>query len=249
MTGIQLVNYSTVELIKTNASDEDVARAAWVSNFAEDARTKDAEKIVGLINFLYREQHTSPFEHGSFTFFVDCPIFVTREYHRHRTWSYNETSGRYKILEPRFYIPPPERPLVQTGKIGAYRHEPGTQEQIDWILENHGHAYRKSWDIYLEGMEMGIAKEVARNVLPVGIMTQFYATANPLNVLKFFILRSDEQALWEIRYVSKLEETMVKEAMPLTYEAFDKQRDAWRRIKAILAVMSLDDLEKRVGHA
>src|SRR5690606_17204941 len=113
------VESSTVELIKTNACDEDVAHAAWVSNFGDEARDRDTSRIAGLINFLYRERHMSPFEHGSFTFFVDTPIFVAREFMRHRTASYNETSGRYKELEPRFYMAPDDRPLVQEGKVGA----------------------------------------------------------------------------------------------------------------------------------
>ena len=116
---MQVVSESTVELIKHNASDEDVAFAAWVSNFASEARERPTDHIAGLINFLYREKHMSPFEHGSFTFFVDTPIFVAREFMRHRTWSYNEASGRYKLLEGRLYITPLTRPQVQKGKVGS----------------------------------------------------------------------------------------------------------------------------------
>lgn len=242
MTDIQFIDHSTVELVKTNASDEDVAYAAWVSNFAEKAKERDTSRIEGLINFLYRENHTSPFEHGSFTFFVDTPIFVTREYQRHRTWSYNETSGRYKVLSPRFYIPSQERPLVQVGKVGAYVHTPGTDEQYNLMCALQKNSVEVAWNAYQQQLANGIAKEVSRNILPVNIMTQFYATANPLNVLKFFILRSEENALWEIRQVSKLEEAMVKAAMPLTYAAFEKQRDTFRKIKRILELVDIDEL-------
>src|SRR6478735_3969861 len=110
---VEFVNKSTVELIKQNSTDIDVARAAWVSNYGEDAREKDGDKIYGLLKFLYRNKHLSPFEHGSFTFFIDTPIFVAREFMRHRTFSYNETSGRYKELKPRFYLVDSERPLTQ----------------------------------------------------------------------------------------------------------------------------------------
>lgn len=238
---IEIVDHSTVELIKTNASDEDVAYAAWVSNYG-DPRGKDTSRIKGLINFLYREQHTSPFEHGSFTFLNDTSIGVSREYMRHRTWSYNETSTRYKVMEPRFYIPPTDRPLVQTGKVGAYVHVAGTQEQYAKMYVAQHAAFSHAWTAYQEQLDAGIAREVARNVLPLALMTQFYATANPLNVLKFFILRSEENALHEIRVVSKMQEEMFKTAMPLTYGAFDDTRETWRKVKRLMELVNLDEL-------
>ena len=238
---IEFVDHSTVELVKTNASDEDVAYAAWVSNFAEKAKERDTTRIEGLINFLYRENHTSPFEHGSFTFFVETPIFVTREYQRHRTWSYNETSGRYKVLEPRFYLPNRERPLVQTGKVGQYKHDPGTDEQYEIMKACQTHAVQTAWEAYQTQLEAGIAKEVSRNILPLNIMTQFYATANPLNVLKFMILRSEENALYEIRKVSQIEEEMFKATMPLTFAAFDRQREFFRKVKRLVELIDIDE--------
>lgn len=240
---MEFVTNSTVELIKHSASDEDVARAAWVSNFGEDARAKDAGRIEGLINFLYRERHMSPFEHGSFTFFVDTPIFVAREFMRHRTWSYNETSGRYKELEPRFYVAPEDRPLVQEGKIGSYRFVPGDNAQYDTLQNNTTGAYRAAWDSYQYMLEMGIAREVARNVLPVGIMTQFYATANPRNVMQFLLLRNDPNALKEIRDVAVQIENQFAKAMPLTYQAYKKYD--WRTEKEELADLRLEVVELR----
>lgn len=249
---IEILDHSTVELIKTNASDADVAFAAWVSNFADEARNRDTSHITGLINFLYRENHTSPFEHGSFTFFVDTPIFVAREYMRHRTWSYNETSGRYSEMKPRFYVPNEDRPLVQTGKIGAYQHVKGSDEQYALMNAIQRRHYQDSWVRYQQQLNAGIAREVARNVLPLATMTQFYATSNPLNVLKFFTLRSDAQALHEIRAVSAIQEEMFKTAMPLTYAAFDKKRDEWEKIQRVLkSVGDIDTLlamiEKELG--
>lgn len=242
MSRIEFVNYSTVELVKTNASDEDVAYAAWVSNFAEKAKDRDVSNLAPLLNFLYSENHTSPFEHGSFTFFVDTPVFVSREYLRHRTWSYNETSSRYKILSPRFYLPRPERPLVQKGRPGAYDFTEGTDEQYDTMIAEQTFAFETAWEAYENQLEAGIAKEVARNVLPFAIMTQFYATANPLNVLKFFILRSEKQALYEIRQVSKMEEEIFKTTMPITYEAFDKKRQLWDDLRELMKRHTLAEL-------
>jgi thymidylate synthase (FAD) len=198
------------------------------------------DRVGGLINFLYRERHMSPFEHGSFTFYIDTPIFVAREFMRHRTWSYNETSGRYKELQPRFYLIDDERPITQKGKVGAYRFETGSPEQYGTIYADTTLSYANSWNAYQNMLKNGVAKEVARNVLPVGTMTQFYATANPRNVMQFLLLRNDANALKEIRDVAvRIEEEFAK-AMPLTYEAFKKYD--WRDEKA-----ELELLRKRVA--
>jgi thymidylate synthase (FAD) len=239
---IQLVDHSTVEIQKTNATDEDVAYAAWVSNFGSEARERSTERIGKLIKFLYSNLHMSPFEHGSFTYFVDTPIFVAREFMRHRTWSYNETSGRYKELEPRFYLPRPERPLVQVGKPGAYRFEAGTNAQWDEMFNDQFESFTMSWDKYQKQLSNGIAREVARNVLPLATMTQFYATANPRNVMQFLTLRNDAQALDEIRMVARAIEIEFAKAMPLTYAAFNEQRTTWQKVSRLLELTDIDEL-------
>lgn len=238
---MKFVDHSTVELIKHNASDEDVAFAAWVSNFAEGAKSKDTSNIWKLIEFLYTNKHMSPFEHGSFTFFVDTPIFVAREFMRHRTFSYNETSGRYKELEGRFYLPPPERPLIQKGRVGHYTFVPGTDTHVaaqKWFTKR---AYGLSWRMYRCMLRVGIAKEVSRNVLPLGTMTQFYATANPRNIMQFLILRNDKHALYEIRAVARDIENEFAKAMPLTYRAFNEQRETWNKIARLMELIDLDE--------
>lgn len=255
MTEIEFVDTSTVKVIDAQASDFMVAKAAWVSNLAANGMPVmpkdfpnvnerqlndpwyehrddiiDAKKrIKGLINFLYRERHMSPFEHGHFTFFVDTPIFVAREFMRHRTASYNETSGRYKELEPRFYLINSNRPVVQKGKVGAYRFDGGTDEQYGRTFASTTLAYSTAWNSYQSMLNNGVAREVARNVLPVGIMTQFYVTMNPRNVMQFLLLRNDDNALFEIREVAKLIEEQFAKAMPETYAAY-KQYD-WREEK------------------
>lgn len=248
MTKIEFVEKSTVKLVKHIGDDYDVAMAAWVSNIAKNGapalpddfpvnnlnRLRDKwyrgyedvdkanERVRGLINFLYRERHMSPFEHGSFTFFVDTPIFVAREFMRHRTFSYNETSGRYKELEPRFYLIDSDRPVVQKGKVGAYRFDGGTDEQYGRVFASTTLAYSNAWHAYQDMLNNGVAREVARNVLPVGTMTQFYATANPRNVMQFLLLRNDDNALYEIRAVAEQIEAEFAKKMPYTYEAFKK---------------------------
>lgn len=213
-----------VELIKSNASDLDVARAAWVSTLAGDAREKDSGRVPGLINFLYRNRHMSPFEHGSFTFFVDCPIFVAREFMRHRTFSYNEVSGRYSMMKGRMYVPALYRPIIQKGNMGDYTFEPGSPEQYSTMIDAHHIAYETCWTQYERMVEAGIAKECARNVLPLGLYTQFYATVNPRNLMAFLDLRLPGDALAEIRAVARMMEVHLEEKMPYTYEAWRKGR-------------------------
>lgn len=261
---MEFVEESTVKLVQSNASDFMVAKAAWVSNFGSDGSPSlpadlttppyrlrwtnnvgeldaaDQERVKGLINFLYRERHMSPFEHGSMTFVVDTPIFVAREFMRHRTFSYNETSGRYKELEPRFYLIDSQRPVIQKGKVGAYRFDGGTDEQYGQVFANTTLAYSHAWQAYQNMLSVGVAREVARNVLPVGTMTQFYVTGNPRNWMQFFLLRNDENALHEIRQVASSIEDVFAREMPFTHAAFTKYD--WRDERA-----ELTELRKKVA--
>lgn len=246
-SSISLLQGPDVELIKTNATDTDVAYAAWVSNFAAESRNRDTSNIGKLIDFLYSNKHMSPFEHGSFTFFIDTTLFVAREFMRHRTFSYNETSGRYKEMEGRFYIPPFGRPLIQVGRPGAYTFTQGTEDQYWVMVKDQTEAFEFCWEKYQKQLRDGVAKEVARNVLPLSLYTQFYATANPRNIMQFLILRNDDQALFEIRHIAKKIEEHFARTMPLTWAAFNKERELWVRIKHLLEKMNIDDLEALVN--
>jgi thymidylate synthase (FAD) len=175
--------------------------------------------MKGLINFLMREKHMSPFEHGSFTFKIDCPIFVAREFHRHSTMVYNEVSGRYTEMKPRFYVPGNSRPVVQQGKAGQYTFT----EDSNLLYRSIGHIAASTsvaWDHYQSMLNEGVAKEVARMALPNNLMTQFYATVNPRNLMHFLGLRTSPQALYEIREVAEDMEKALAEQMPMTYDAW-----------------------------
>ena len=139
MSEIKFRSVVTVELVRSSAADSDVLFAARVSTQGEQTlesaaaatdASEDEKRSKGLINYLMRDRHGSPFEHNSMTFYVQAPIFVFREFMRHRIASYNEESGRYKELSPVFYVPGPDRNLVQVGKAGHYEFLPGTAEQI-----------------------------------------------------------------------------------------------------------------------
>lgn len=208
-----------VDLVQCNASDEMVARSAWVSNVGEESRTKDADKVQGLINFLYRNQHMSPFEHGQYTFYIKCPIFVAREFHRHRTFSFNEVSGRYSEMKPHFYCVGDSRPVVQKGKIGDYSFEP--EHRLNALAYSEQvRIASDAWVAYIQQKQNGIANEVARMVLPLSLYTEFYATVNPRNLMHFLDLRTDLQALAEIREVAEQMEEFFFIQQPQTFRAW-----------------------------
>jgi len=220
----------TVELVKHAASDADVIWAARVSTKGEqslDDLDADPAKSSGLINYLMRDRHGSPFEHSSMTFFVQAPIFMWREHFRHRMASYNEESGRYKVLEPTFYVPGPERKLVQVGKAGAYDFEDGTAEQYDIVRTQTQAACRAAYASYEAMLEAGVAREVARIVLPVTIYSSAYVTMNARAMMNFLSLRrrSDDARFpsfpqREIEMVAERYEQEWATLMPLTHAAF-----------------------------
>jgi len=221
----------TVELVKASATDSDVATAARVSTIGgSHERVVDLAKDEGLINYLMRDRHGSPFEHGSVTFYVEAPIFVAREHFRHRIgWSYNEESGRYKELQPVFYTPAPDRPLVQVGKPGAYRFEQGPAVQRLWTRETLKQSYIDAYEAYDAMIRNGVAREVARSVLPVGIFTSYYATCNSRSLMHFLGLRTQHEGAKfpsfpqrEIEMVGRKMESIFAELMPITYSKFNR---------------------------
>ncbi|MBU7596056.1 FAD-dependent thymidylate synthase [Streptomyces sp. P38-E01] len=222
----------TVELVKHTATDTDVLWAARVSTAGEQSLEeldKDPARSKGLINYLMRDRHGSPFEHNSMTFFISAPLFVFREFHRHRVgWSYNEESGRYRQLEPVFYIPDAARKLVQQGRPGKYEFVEGTPEQLELVGRSMADSYRRSYEAYQEMLAAGVAREVARATLPVGLYSSMYATCNARSLMHFLGLRTKhEQAKVpsfpqrEIEMVAELMEEQWTKLMPLTHEAFN----------------------------
>lgn len=222
----------TVELVRASASDNDVLFAARVSTVGEktlaviDQQVK--EKDSGLINYLMRDRHGTPFEHNSMTFFIQAPIFVFREFMRHRIASYNEESGRYRELQPVFYIPDRERNLVQTGRPGHYEFSPGTDDQFELVTEclliNSFFAYSNYKDL----LDSGVAREVARMVLPLNIYSSMYVTLNARSLMNFLSLRTIREGSTfpsypqrEIEMVAEKMETEWASLMPLTFQSFN----------------------------
>lgn len=216
----------TVNLIQHMASDKSVITAARVSTgtSADD----NPERDKGLINYLMRDRHGSPFEHNAFTFYVEAPIFVFREFMRHRIASYNEESGRYKKLEPVFYLPDHNRKLVQEGKPGAYTFVHGEFTQllaVDGSLTKTAQVAYKAYETMLEA---GVAREVARMSLPVNIYSSMYVTMNARALMNFLSLRTTRAGTHfpsfpqrEIEMVAERMEHYFAMLMPQTYAAFN----------------------------
>lgn len=231
--GATFRNDVTVKLVKHSAGDTDVLFAARVSTAGEaslDETSKDPERSTGLINYLMRDRHGTPFEHNSMTFLVSAPIFVFREFHRHRAgWSYNEESGRYRELESVFYVPGEDRPLIQQGRPGRYEFVQGTPEQHKqtvYVMEN---AYREAYEAYRKLLDAGTAREIARAVLPVGMFSSMYATCNARSLMHFLSLRTKKDNAKvpsfpqrEIEMVAELMEQQWAKLMPLTHAAFEQ---------------------------
>lgn len=219
MNEIEFVNETSVELIHHNVSDDMIAMAAWVSHDIDnESRLNSRERVAGLINFLMREKHMSPFEHNSLTVKVDVPLFVRSEWHRHRTMSYNEVSGRYTQLKPRFWVGDQTR--VQKGKPGDYYFEAAGKDATAIYLTSKKTAVETAWNEYRRRLEAGIAKEQAREDLPLSLMTQFYATANLRNWFQFLTLRNEPHALKEIQMAAQQVEDIIKDVAPLAYAAY-----------------------------
>ena len=199
------------------ASDLAVVNAARVSFNSESQEM--GERDEGLVRFLIRERHGSPFEHGYFRFLVKAPIFVVREHHRHRAGhSYNEWSGRYAVLEPEFYVPDYVR--TQVGKPGAYSFEPVAEEVAEETRESVERVCAEAFEAYERMLAQGVAKEVARSVLPLATYTKYYWSCNPRSLMHFCSLRNHESAQFEIRQYAAAAEQFLERHMPVTHAAF-----------------------------
>lgn len=217
----------TVDLVNSMGGDQLICQAARVSTLGGEAY--NTEESEGLIKFLMKNRHGSPFEHGTMTFRITAPIFVWREFMRHRIgFSYNEESGRYKELDPICYIPGPDRNLVQVGKSGAYQFVLGTADQYNTTIKALLKAYDQAWTSYNEILDAGVAKEVARLCLPLATYSTAYVTCNPRSMMSFLSLRTTRDnstypsyPQHEIELVANAMEGIFSELFPITHKAFD----------------------------
>lgn len=202
------------------ADDLAVVNSARVS-FAKRKEVMELDD-VGLVGYLMRNHHGTPFEHTFFRIHVRCPIFVSREWFRHRVQSYNEFSTRYAAVSSGAWVPEDEDVRTQVGKPGAYTFElmtdPHVRDQVRMTIEL---ANENALAAYEELLDMGVAREVARTVLPLGTYTEFYASMNARALMHFCNLRGSEHALREIQPYAEALVEILHEHMPATAKAWE----------------------------
>lgn len=221
-TVYDILDHGEVELLDVMGNDISIVNAAKVS-FASQISEMD-EASIGLLNYLLKNKHATPFEHVIFKFRIKAPIFVTREWMRHRWSSFNEMSMRYHV-PPKidYYIPASNKIRKQVGKPGAYSFEEINDPELKSLTIRRMQEVINHADmVYRELIELGIAKEVARGVLPVSQYTEFIWTVNARSLINFLSLRNEQSAQYEIQEYAKVVEKLFSNILPITYESFIK---------------------------
>ncbi len=223
LTHVPLLDHGFVELWNMMGEDHTIAASARVSLHREltsltDHSEKQAERDRGLINRLMRDHHTSPFESVVFQWRVRAPIFVARQWFRHRFSSFNEESGRYVELQDEFYVPTHLRARV--GKAMDYQYVDLDDERNADFVARIEALYRDARALYEDMLTAGVAREHARMVLPVAQYTTFIWTVNALSLMNFLYLRHSPHAQAEIRVYAEAMETVFAERLPWTHAAF-----------------------------
>jgi len=221
---LRLVSY--MQPVPENKTDDwngdlEITRNARVSYDASAKAGEDKGSDANLINFLYKNGHNTPFEAMTFTFEIKAPIFVFRQWHRHRTQSYNELSARYKELPEIFYIPGTDQITTQSTDNKQMRTNEvnPNAEQIQKILRMSN---TNSFDAYHTMLELGCPRELARTALPFGTYSHMFATVNLNNLFKFIAERSHEHAQYEIRVYSDALLKLIEPIVPAAVAAFKK---------------------------
>lgn len=215
----QVLDNGFVLLDGFEADDLSVVNAARVSFNTRSSEMTPRDE--GLIRFLMRERHGTPFEHNFFRFHIKAPIFVFREWHRHRIGvSINEWSARYSELKSEFYVPFPGDIRRQVGKPGHYTYEPVDSVQAEDVRQAIKEQCEQAYEVYRSLLSEDVAKEVARLVLPVNIYSEMFWSCNARSLMHFLSLRNSPQAQREIRLYAEVLEKIFFEIMPVTAEAF-----------------------------
>lgn len=219
---VQLLDHGFIRLVESMGTDLSIVRAARVSYDAAWRAGEDQGSDNRLINYLWRNKHTSTFEAVTFTFEVKAPIFVFRQWHRHRTWSFNELSARYRELPEEFYVPKPEHIGVQSKDNKQMRDinnggDPVAAGMIKFACEG-------AFGIYRDLLVRGVPRELARSVLPVATYSHMFATVNLLNLFKFMTLRCHEHAQYEIRVYAEAMRDLIRPIVPVSLKAWEDHK-------------------------
>lgn len=233
---IDVLDKGYVRLVKHMGSDLGIIRNARVSYDGDTKTGSDMEADKKLLNYLYKNRHTSPFEAAVFTFEVKAPIFNFRQWHRHRTWAYNEISARYAVLDEGFYVPDPKTIGIQHSSNKQMRtfdlesDDLEAQQDAARIMKTcHEHDFK----MYNIMIEKGVPRELARTVLPVAAYSRMYATVNLHNLFHFLRLRLHEHSQYEIRVYAEAIVELIRPIVPWAVEAFEKEQEFQRNLSAI----------------
>jgi thymidylate synthase (FAD) len=216
---IDVLDHGFVRLVDHMGDDLSVIRAARVSYDAAWRAGENEGSDKRLIGYLWRNHHTTPFEAVTFTFEVKAPIFVFRQWHRHRTWSYNELSARYRELPEEFYMPGPKMVGQQATKNKQGREE-SEADRADDLARVEAHCKRAFYE-YGRLLAAGWPRELARMVLPLNTYSQMFATVDLLNLMKFLTLRTDPHAQYEIRVYAEAMRDLAKAVVPVCIETWE----------------------------
>lgn len=219
MNDIQVLDHGHVRLVDHMGSDLSIVRNARVSYDAEWRTGEDEGKDAKLISYLLKNRHTSPFESVSFTFDVKAPIFVFRQWHRHRTWSFNEVSARYAPLPEEFYVPAIDQLTTQSVSNKQMRTDEQHPRAEDWRVLLKAHC-EISFDLYRSMLDDGVPRELARAVLPVATYSHMFATVDLHNLMHFLKLRLHAHAQYEIRVYAEAMLRLIEPLVPVTVAAF-----------------------------
>lgn len=203
---MKVLDHGHVRLVSSMGDDLSIVRAARVSYNAAWRTGLDEGSDSKLLKFLWDNKHGTPFESVVFTFDIKLPIFVVRQWHRHRTWSYNELSARYRELPEEFYLPTPEHIGRQSGTNKQQRimdvDRPLDREQLQKAMieiQELREASMRSFNTYRSLLDQGWARELARTILPLNTYTHMFATVNLRNLFLFLHERLGARAQWEIK--------------------------------------------------
>lgn len=220
MMTIPVLDHGHVRLVEHMGNDMSIVRNARVSY---DAKPRDDGSDEKLIRYLWKNKHTSPFECVQFTFDIKCPIFVARQWHRHRTWAFNEVSGRYTKLPTEYYVPELDQITTQSKSNKQMRTD--TQHPraalLQDVIERISDAAHDAYQVLLEE---GCPRELARSILPLGTYTHFFGTVDLRNLFHFLDLRLHEHAQYEIRVYAEAMLKLIAPIVPVAVAAFEENR-------------------------
>lgn len=225
-TEIKVLDHGFVRLIDSMGSDLSIVRSARVSYDADWRAGENEGSDFRLVNYLWKNKHTSPFESVTFTFEVKAPIFVFRQWHRHRTWSYNEVSARYSQLPEEFYLPDP-RLIGKQSESNKQMRDVNDISEEDLTIRNDqvevlNQASKACFKTYQELIDAGWPRELARSILPVSTYSHMFCSVNLLNLLKFITLRNHAHAQHEIQVYADALLTLIEPIVPITVGAWRK---------------------------